>query len=218
MFAIYASEANPDDPLAALAIGDLPEPEVPEGWLRIKISHVSLNRHDIFKPRGITAHPDGIAFPMILGNGGAGTLDDGTLVVIYPVLGSDQWRDDETLDPRWHIFSEFLPATFADYIVVPRRNAVPLPSGLSALHASVLGTACLTAYRALFTKSALQPGQTLLVQGSSGGMSTALIQLGRAAGFEIWATSRNDQGRALAEKLGAHMLRVRPEIWCADTW
>jgi NADPH:quinone reductase-like Zn-dependent oxidoreductase len=47
MFAVYASEANPDDPLAALAIGDLPEPEVPEGWLRIKISHVSLNRPPI---------------------------------------------------------------------------------------------------------------------------------------------------------------------------
>jgi len=88
MFAVYASEANPDDPLAALAIGDLPEPEVPEGWLRIKISHASLNRHDIFTLRGITAHPEGIAFPMILGNDGAGTLDDGTLVVIYPVLGS----------------------------------------------------------------------------------------------------------------------------------
>jgi hypothetical protein len=46
MFAVYASQAIPDDPLAALAIGDLPEPEVPEGWLRIKISHASLNRHD----------------------------------------------------------------------------------------------------------------------------------------------------------------------------
>jgi len=204
MFAVYASQAIPDDPLAALAIGDLPEPEVPEGWLRIKISHASLNRHDIFTLRGITAHPEGISFPMILGNDGAGRLDDGTLVVIYPVLGRNDWRDDETLDPNWHIFSEFLPGTFANYIAVPKRNAIPLPSGLSALHASVLGTAWLTAYRALFTKSALQPGQTLLVQGSSGGMSTALIQLGRAAGFEIWATSRNDQGRALAEKLGAH--------------
>ena len=44
----------------------------------------------------------------------------------------------------------------------------------------------------------------MLVQGSSGGMATALIQLGRAAGFEVWATSRNAEGRALAEKLGAH--------------
>ena len=68
----------------------------------------------------------------------------------------------------------------------------------------MLGTAWLTAYRALFTKSALKPGETLLVQGASGGMSTALIQLGCAAGFEVWATSRSAAGRKLAEKLGAN--------------
>jgi NADPH:quinone reductase-like Zn-dependent oxidoreductase len=72
------------------------------------------------------------------------------------------------------------------------------------LEGAVLGTAWLTAYRALFTKSNLQPGETLLVQGASGGMSTALIQLGRAAGFEVWATSRSTMGRELAEKVGAH--------------
>jgi NADPH:quinone reductase-like Zn-dependent oxidoreductase len=141
---------------------------------------------------------------MILGNDGAGTLDNGTPVVIYPLMGSDDWRDDETLDPSWHIFSERVPGTFANYVAVPKRNAIPLPEGLSVLEASVLGTAWLTAYRALFTKSSLKPGETLLVQGSSGGMSTALIQLGRAAGFEVWATSRSAKGRQLAEKLGAH--------------
>ena len=204
MFAIYATHAAPDDPLSALEIGEQSEPAVREGWVRVKIFHASLNRHDLFTLRGITAHPKGISFPMILGNDGVGTLDDGTPVALYPVMGSDDWRDDETLDPQWHIFSEFVPGTFADYIAVPKRNAVPLPSGLSALHASVLGTAWLTAYRALFTKSGLRPGQTLLVQGSSGGMATALIQLGRAAGFEVWTTSRNREGRTLAEKLGAH--------------
>jgi hypothetical protein len=48
----------------------------------VKISHASLNRHDLFTLRGITAHPEGISFPMILGNDGVGTLDDGTPVVI----------------------------------------------------------------------------------------------------------------------------------------
>jgi NADPH:quinone reductase-like Zn-dependent oxidoreductase len=204
MFAIYAARPNPDDPLASLMLGEQPEPEVADGWLRVKITHASLNRHDLFTLRGITAQPEPIAFPMILGNDGAGTLDDGTPVVIYPVMGSDEWRDDETLDPHWHIFSERVPGTLADYVAVPTRNAIPLPDGLSALDASVLGTAWLTAYRALFTKSNLKPGETLLVQGSSGGMSTALIQLGRAAGFEVWATSRNAKGRELAEKIGAH--------------
>jgi NADPH:quinone reductase-like Zn-dependent oxidoreductase len=204
MFAVYASGPSLDDPLASLVVGERPESEVPEGWVRVKVSHASLNRHDLFTLRGITAQRDPIPFPMILGNDGAGTLDDGTSVVIYPVMGSDDWREDETLDPRWHIFSERVPGTFADYVVVPRRNAIPLPDELSALDASVLGTAWLTAYRALFTKSALKPGETVLVQGASGGMSTALVQLGCAAGLEVWATSRSATGRKLAEKLGAH--------------
>src|SRR6202521_856435 len=204
MFAVYCQKPHSDDPMAGLVLGDKPEPKIPEGWVRVKVTHASLNRHDIFTLRGLTSHAEGITYPIIMGNDGAGTLDDGTPVVIYPVMGSDDWRNDETLDPHWHIFSEFVPGTFADYVAVPKRNAIVLPEGLSALNASVLGTAWLTAYRALFTKSKLKPGETLLVQGASGGMATALIQLGRAAGFEIWATSRNAAGRALAERLGAH--------------
>jgi NADPH:quinone reductase-like Zn-dependent oxidoreductase len=89
-------------------------------------------------------------------------------------------------------------------VVVPARNAVPKPAGLSAVRAAGMGTAWLTAYRMLFTKSGLRPGQTMLVQGASGGVSTALIQLGRAAGLRVWVTGRGDDKRALAEKLGAH--------------
>src|SRR6202790_1772446 len=203
MFAVYATHADPNDPLAALKIGERPEPQVPEGWLRVKIGHASLNRHDLFTLRGISGHPEGITYPIILGNDGAGTLDDGTPVVIYPVMGSDDWRADETLDPKWHIPSEFVHGTFADYAVVPRRNAIPLPETLSALHASVLGTAWLTAYRALFTRSGLRAGETVLIQGATGGMATALIQLGRAAGFEVWVTSRSEEGRSRAKTLGA---------------
>ena len=204
MFSVYATHSDADDPLSALRLGEQPEPDMREGWVRVKLSHATLNRHDLFTLRGITSHREGISFPIILGNDGAGTLDDGTPVVIYPVMGSDDWRDGETLDPGWHIFSEFVPGTFADYVAVPKRNAIVLPQGLSALNVSVLGTAWLTAYRALFTKSNLKPGETLLVQGASGGMSTALIQLGRAAGFEIWTTSRNAAGRAATIYLSEH--------------
>jgi NADPH:quinone reductase-like Zn-dependent oxidoreductase len=58
MFAVYATHAAPNDPLAALKIGERPEPHVPEGWLRVKISHASLNRHDLFTLRGISGHPN----------------------------------------------------------------------------------------------------------------------------------------------------------------
>ena len=204
MFAVYATHAAPDDPLAALRIGEQPDPDIPEGWVRVKISHASLNRHDIFTLQGMSGHPEGITYPIILGNDAAGFLDDGTPVVIYPMMGSDDWRGDETLDPKWHIPSEFIQGTFADYAVMPKRNAITLPKSLSPLHASVLGTAWLTAYRALFTKSGLQAGDTVLIQGATGGMATALTQLGRAAGFEIWTTSRSEEGRAQAKAVGAH--------------
>jgi NADPH:quinone reductase-like Zn-dependent oxidoreductase len=203
MFAVYAKEANSTNPLASVVVGERPEPVVPEGWVRIRVTHASLNRHDIFTLMGVTAQREPIPFPMILGNDGAGLLDDGTPVVIYPLIGSDSWRGDETLDPAWHVFSELVPGTMADYIAVPRRNVIPMPGGLSPVHAAVLGTAWLTAYRALFTKSGLKPGETLLVQGASGGMATALIQLGRAAGFKVWATTRNEEGRKIALRLGA---------------
>lgn len=206
MFAVYAKEANIENPLSSVIVGERPDPMVKEGWVRVKVTHASLNRHDIFTLRGLTAQEQPIPFPMILGNDGAGLLDDGTPVVLYPVMGTDNWRGDETIDPQWHILSELVPGTMADYVAVPKRNAVPIPDGLSPLNASLLGTAWLTAYRSLFTKSRLIPGQTLLVQGASGGMSTALIQMGRAAGFEVWVTTRNDEGAAIAERLGANRI------------
>jgi NADPH:quinone reductase-like Zn-dependent oxidoreductase len=202
MFAVYASKPNFDNPLASLVVGERPDPEVPEGWVRVKVSAASLNRHDLWTLRGVSQAP--IQFPMILGCDGAGTLDDGTEIVLYPVMGDPDWRGSEILDPAWHVFSEKHQGTFADYVVAPRRNVIPRPQSLSAVAASVLGTAWLTAYRMLFTKSGLCPGQTMLVQGASGGVSTALIQLGRAAGMQVWVTGRSKEKRALAERLGAH--------------
>src|SRR5437016_13124912 len=204
MFAVYATHAATHDPLSALKLGERPEPDVPEGWVRVRVSHASLNCHDLFTLLGMSGHPEGITYPIILGNDAAGTLDDGTPVIIYPMMGSNDWRGDETLDPGWHIPSEFVAGTFADYTAVPKRNQIPLPANLSPLHASVLGTAWLTAYRALFTKSGLRAGETVLIQDATGGMATALIQLGRAAGFEVWVTSRSEEGRAQAKALGAH--------------
>src|SRR5437763_6671871 len=204
MSAVHATHAAPDDPLSARKTGERPDPDVPEGWVRVKVSHASLNRHDLFTLRGMSGHPEGITYPIILGNDAAGTLDDGTPVVIYPMMGSDDWRGDETLDPKWHIPSEFVHGTFADSTIVPERNVIPLPATLSPLHASVLGTAWLTAYRALFTKSGPRAGNKVLIQCSTGGMATALIQLGHAAGFEVWATSRTEEGQSRAIALGAH--------------
>ena len=202
MFAVYAAEPNPDAPLDSLTVGERPDPEVPEGWVAVTVSAASLNMHDLWTLRGVGIKPD--QFPMILGCDGAGTLEDGTEVVVHSIIGDPTWTGDETLDPRRTLLTEKYQGTMAGTVVVPAQNAIPKPAGLSAAHAAVMGTAWLTAYRMLFTKSRLRPGQTMLVQGASGGVSTALVQLGRAAGMRVWVTGRTEEKRALAEKLGAH--------------
>jgi NADPH:quinone reductase-like Zn-dependent oxidoreductase len=123
--------------------------------------------------------------------------------VLHPVIGDPGIAGDETLDPKRTLLTEKYQGTFADTVVVPARNAVPKPAELSMAQAAVMGTAWLTAYRMLFVKSGLRPGQTMLVQGASGGVATALIQLGHAAGMP-WVTGRTDAKRAVAERLGAH--------------
>jgi NADPH:quinone reductase-like Zn-dependent oxidoreductase len=204
MFAVYVEKPNPDDPLAALVIGERAAPVPASGWVRVRVEAASLNWHDLWTLKGLggaNGRPE--VFPMILGSDGVGTLDDGTPVTLYPLMGDPEWRGDETLDPRRTVLSEEVQGTFADFVTVPRRNAVPLPTAIPREAASVLGATWLTAYRMLFTKARARPGQTILVQGASGGVATALIQLGRAAGLQVWVTGRGTAKRELAVRLGA---------------
>jgi NADPH:quinone reductase-like Zn-dependent oxidoreductase len=110
---------------------------------------------------------------------------------------------DETLDPRRSLLSERYQGTFAERVAVPKANLVPKPAALSFEEAACLPTAYLTAYKMLFDKSGAQPGSTILVQGAGGGVATALILLGRAAGYRMWVTSRTEAKRDAAVKLGA---------------
>lgn len=201
MFAVYAAEPNAEDPIAALRVGERPAPEAPDGWVTVNVKAASLNMHDLWTLRGVGIKPD--QFPMVLGCDGAGMLEDGSEVVIHPVISSPGWSGDETLDPKRTLLTEKYQGTFADQVAVPARNVLPKPAGLSFAEAACMGTAWLTAYRMLFVKSGLRPGQTMLVQGASGGVATALIELGSSAGLRVWATGRTEAKRALAESLGA---------------
>jgi NADPH:quinone reductase-like Zn-dependent oxidoreductase len=162
---------------------------------------MSLNHHDLWSLQGVGLRADRL--PMILGCDGAGIDDEGNEVVVHAVVSSPDWRDDETLDPGRSLLSERYAGTFADEVVVPRRNLVPKPADLTFEEAACLPTAWLTAYRMLFTRSGLAPGSTVLVQGAGGGVSTALVALGSAAGYRVWVTSRDEAKRAKALELGA---------------
>ncbi|MFG1700219.1 zinc-binding dehydrogenase [Nonomuraea sp. NPDC049309] len=198
MFAVTATQIDPDNPLTGLTLGEHPEPKVPDGWTTVTVRAAALNHHDLWTLKGVGITQDRL--PIVLGCDAAGVDEDGNEVIVHSVIGSGP---DETLDPKRSLLSEVHDGTFADRVAVPRRNLVPKPAALSFEHAACLPTAWLTAYRMLFDKAGLQPGATVLVQGAGGGVATALIALGRAAGYRIWATSRSESKRQRALELGA---------------
>lgn len=203
MLAVRAVGTDPIDPLSVLEIGDVPEPEVPEGWALVHIRAAALNHHDLWSLRGVGLAPERL--PMILGCDAAGVDEEGNEVIVHAVIADPDAGDgDETLDPGRTLLSELHPGTLAERIAVPRRNLIAKPSSMSFEEAACLPTAWLTAYRMLFTRASLRPGDTVLVQGAGGGVATALIVLARAAGLRVWATSRDAAKRERAVELGAH--------------
>jgi NADPH:quinone reductase-like Zn-dependent oxidoreductase len=201
MLAVFVSDIDPDDPLRALEIGERPEPDVPDGWTTVNVKAASLNHHDLWSLRGVGLSRE--LLPMILGCDAAGIDEDGNEVVVHAVISEDSWRGDETFDPRRSLLSEKHQGALAERVAVPRRNVVPKPPELSFEQAACLPTAWLTAYRMLFTRARAVPGMTVLVQGATGGVATALTVLASAAGLRVWVTGRSEQKRARALELGA---------------
>ncbi len=201
MLAVYASAINRDDPLTGLTVGERPEPEILDGWKAVTVRAASLNHHDLWSLRGVGLPEDRL--PMILGCDAAGVDDDGKEVIVHSVINDPSWHGDETLDPRRSLLSERYQGTFAEKVAVPSWNLVPKPPELSFEQAACLPTAWLTAYRMLFTRGAISPGSTVLVQGATGGVATALTVLGSAAGIRMWVTGRSEEKRAHALELGA---------------
>ncbi|MFI7703281.1 zinc-binding dehydrogenase [Nonomuraea sp. NPDC049480] len=198
MFAVTATQTDPDNPLAGLTLGEHPEPKAPDGWTTVSVRAAALNHHDLWTLKGVGIRQDRL--PIVLGCDAAGVDEDGNEVIVHAVIGTGA---DETLDPKRSLLSEIHDGTFAERVAVPRRNLVPKPAALSFEHAACLPTAWLTAYRMLFDKAGLEPGSTVLVQGAGGGVATALIALGRAGGYRVWATSRSEAKRERALRLGA---------------
>ncbi|MDT0341618.1 zinc-binding dehydrogenase [Streptomyces litchfieldiae] len=199
MFAAYAARFDREHPLNALELGDRPEPVAPPGWTVVDVRAASLNHHDLWSLRGIGLGEE--ALPMILGCDAAGTDPDGNEVVVHSVIGAT----GHGVPPgeRRSLLTEKYQGTFAAKVAVPSWNVLPKPKELSFEEAACLPTAYLTAYRMLFSNAGVRPGDTVLVQGAGGGVATAAIVLGAAAGLRVLVTSRDEAKRKRALELGA---------------
>jgi len=201
MFAITATSLDAAEPLRGLTLGDHPDPTPPPGWVVIRVTAASLNHHDLWTLKGVGITADRL--PIVLGCDAAGETLDGDPVLLHSVIASPE--GDETLDPDRSLLSEIHDGTFADLVAVPERNVLPRRPGLSAEQAACLPTAWLTAYRMLFTRGDLRPGDRVLIQGAGGGVATACLLLARAAGLHVTVTSRDEERLAQAAALGAHV-------------
>jgi NADPH:quinone reductase-like Zn-dependent oxidoreductase len=199
MLAATVARFSPDSPLDGLEVGDRPDPQAREHWTTIEVRAATLNHHDLWSLRGVGLRADQL--PMILGTDAAGTTPDGTQVLVHGVIGADGHGVGP--NERRTLLSEKYPGTLAERVSVPIHNLVPIPDDLSFEDAACLPTAWLTAYRMLFGAAGLAPGDRVLVQGAGGGLATAAIVLGAAAGLEVTVTSRSAERRERARELGA---------------
>ena len=209
MKAVYASGVDYDNPLDMLKVGDLPEPEARPYWSTVSVKAATVNHHDVWSLKGVGLSAE--QTPMILGTDAAGILDEdipvrkglkaGSEVVLYTFVGND--GNGVMPGERRTILSEYYPGTMAEKTSVPSANVFAKPANLTMVEAAALGTSWLTAYSLVFTAANVKPGDTILIQGAGGGVSTAAIQLAHAAGLEVFVTSRDEAKRNKALELGA---------------
>jgi len=219
MQAAYAKKIGGDAPLENLEIGSRPDPVPGRGEVRVRVRAVSLNHHDYFTLRGIVGYP--IELPRTLGCDASGVVESygpeapdgalpvGTEVAVYPVRRCGKCVGCMGADPmlcrRFTMLSDGdFEGSLADHVVVPVGNLVAKPPHLTHEENACMGVTFLTAYRMLFVKAALTPGQSVLVQGAGGGLATAAIALASAAGLTVFVTSRSEEKLEAARALGAH--------------
>ncbi|MGS2776519.1 zinc-binding dehydrogenase [Robertmurraya sp. GLU-23] len=173
-----------------------PIPNAHEVLVKLKAS--ALNRRDIYVRMG--QYP-GIKIPAIPGADGAGVLEDGTEVIIYPALN---WGENENFYSKtFQIIGVPSNGTFAEYIKIPKENIFSKPAYLSWEEAAALPLGGLTAYRALFTRGKLQEGETVLIPGIGGGVATFLLQMAVAVKAKVFVTSSSDEKIKKAISMGA---------------
>jgi NADPH:quinone reductase-like Zn-dependent oxidoreductase len=202
MRAAVATRISADDPAGAIEIVDLADPIAGDGQVLVTVRAVSLNHHDLWSIRGVGL--DESRLPFVLGSDVSGVAEDGREVVVHALVADPaRGNGDELLDPHRGMLADALQGGMATKVVVPARNVLNKPASLSFEQAASLPTAWLTAYRMLFVRADVKPGQTVLVQGAGGGVSTAAVVLGVNAGLRMWVTGRNPEKLEKIKALGA---------------
>lgn len=116
------------------------------------------------------------------------------------------------------VIGEHTNGGFAEYVVVPATNVMPVPRGFDWTIAAAAPLAYLTAWRGLITRGRLRPGERVLITGASGGVATAAVQIARLAGATVYAVTSAEHVDRVAE-LGAHVVYDRDAVdYSKEVW
>jgi len=161
-------------------------PEPKNGEVRVKVLAAGVSLPDLMMREGI--HPETPRLPFTLGWDLIGVVDQlgdgvsgtepGQIVAALPISGA-----------------------YAEFVCLPQRELVPVPSGLDAGEAVSLVLNYVTAYQMLHRSANVKPGQRVLIHGAAGGVGSALLQLGRVAGLEMYGTC-SSRGASAVSDLG----------------
>jgi NADPH:quinone reductase-like Zn-dependent oxidoreductase len=183
------------------------DPALVPSAVRVQISAAALNHRDVWMTKGL--YP-GVVYPVIPGS-------DGTGIVVECSPGTEEWAGREVIinpsydwgtgqrvqGPEFTILGMPRPGTFAEQIIVPVTQLAPKPPHLTVSEAAALPLAGLTAYRALFSRAQLQPGERVLVTGIGGGVALFALQFAVAIGARVAVTSSSPEKISRAKELGA---------------
>ena len=191
-----------------LKLEKLPDPVPGPGDVVVRLNAAALNHRDIWIRRGRYA---GIRLPIVLGSDGSGVVESvgtsadrslvGRAVVINPSL--DWGTDTRVQSANFRILGLPDNGTYAERVAVPAENVVAKPEALSFEEAAAVPLASLTAYRAVVTRAAVSPGETVLVTGIGGGVALFVMQMCLVRGATVLVTSGSDEKIERAKALGA---------------
>jgi NADPH:quinone reductase-like Zn-dependent oxidoreductase len=193
---------------------EFPDPVPAPGESVLKVAASSVNRVDLYmrdNGSGITH-----ALPQVMGVEAAGEIveaaaDSGLKPGMKAVLFSEAYcgkcryclAGDQPLCENIKIMGEHRHGGFAEYIAMPSSCFFPLPEDTNLAAAGALMTGHLTAWRMLFGKRTLQPGESILIVGIGGGVAVACLQLAKIVGARVFVTSSSDEKITRAKALGA---------------
>jgi len=215
MQAVQFSEHGDRD---VIEYSEFPDPEMGRDEILIEMKAGALNHLDIWTRRGIPGLD--LEMPHVPGSDGAGIVaavgedvtrfKEGDHVAVSAGVNCGTCEYCRTGDPtmcvRFHIIGEHVPGVHSELAAVPEDNLVSVPDRVDWQTAAAAPLVFQTAWRMLITRADLNPGESILVLGASGGVGHAAVQIADYVGAEVYATASNQEKLDYAADIGAEHL------------